>query len=129
MLDQPDAVAVWHDVLGGMFTDRRFRQFKKFCWYGEINGARVGIAVANKSAQYTNYALNKVHVEGLLAAKHGGKVDRAFIVAVANGAFIIHHDAEEYHADLLVNLTPRSGRFGEFWTLTEYDVTGEEAPF
>jgi hypothetical protein len=129
MLQQPDTNAHWHDVLVGMFTDCRFRQFKKFRWYGEINGARVGVAVANKSAQYTNYALNKDHVEGLLAAKRSGKVDRAFIVAVANGAFIIHHDAEEYHADLLVNLTPRSGAFGDFWTLTEYDVTGVEEPF
>jgi hypothetical protein len=119
----------WKDILSRMFGDARFRQFKKFRWYGEVDGERVGIAVANKGDQYANYALNKGHVEGLLAAKHSGKVDRAFIVAVAGGAFITHHDAEEYHAGLLANLQTRNGQFGEFWTLTEYEVTGEEAPF
>jgi hypothetical protein len=129
MLQQPDTSAHWHDVLVGMFTDCRFRQFKKFRWYGEIDGARVGVAVANKSPQYTTYALNKGHVEGLLAAKRSGKVDRAFIVAVAGGAFVTHHDAEEYHAGLLANLQPRTGQFGEFWSLSEYEITGVEEPF
>jgi hypothetical protein len=128
MLQQPDTNAHWPNVLGGMFTDRRFRQFKKFRWYGEVDGARVGVVVANKSPQYTSYALNKGDFDGLLAAKRSVKVDLAFIVAVANGSFIAHHDAEEY-AERLRDLTPRSGQFGEFWTLTEHEVTGVEEPF
>jgi hypothetical protein len=128
MLDQPDAVAAWHDVLGSMFTDRRFRQFKKFCWYGKVGGARVGVVIANRGTQYANYALNKGHFDHLLAAKQSGKLDHAFIVAAANGTYITHHDAEKY-VGLLADLQPRSGQFGEFWTLTEFDVTGEDSPF
>src|SRR6516225_57465 len=119
----------WKSILSRMFGDARFRQFKKFRWLGEVDGERVGVAVANKSPQYTTYALNKAHVEGLLAAKRSGKVDRAFIVAVAGGAFVTHHDAEEYHAGLLANLQPRTGQFGEFWSLSEYEITGVEEPF
>jgi hypothetical protein len=119
----------WHDVLAGMLTDPRFRQFKKFCWHGAVDGTRVGVAVANRNPLYTTYALNKGHVDGLLAAKRSGKIDRAFIVAVANGAYIAYHDAEKYHADLLVNLQTRSGQFGEFWSLTHHEITGEEEPF
>jgi len=128
MLQQSDTDAHWQDVLARIQTDSQFRQFKKFLYYGEVGGTRVGAVIANKNLQYTSYALNKGDFDRLLAAKQSGRVDLAFVVAVANGAYVTHHDAEEY-AELLRDLTPRSGRFGEFWTLTEQDVTGEEAPF
>jgi hypothetical protein len=119
----------WRDVLAGMFTDRRFRQFKKFRYYGEIDSMRIGVVVASKGASYNNYALNKLDVENLIAAKRSGKVDHAFVVAAVLNVYVGHHDVEELHASLLQNLPCRSGQFGEFWTLTEYEITGVEEPF
>jgi hypothetical protein len=121
--------AALNDAVTSMFTNPAFRQFKKFRWLGRVNGELVGVVVANKSQHYTTYALNRGDVEDLLAAKRAGKVDRAFIVAATLGTFVAHHDAEEYHASLLANLPPRSGAFGDFWALTEYEVTGAEEPF
>jgi hypothetical protein len=118
----------WHGVLAGMFGDKRFRQFKKFRYYGEVNGEKVGVVIANKGASYNNYALNKVDFDHLLAAKRIGKIDLAFVVAVANGSYVAHRDAEEC-GELLRELTPRSGQFGDFWTLTEHQITGVEEPF
>jgi len=123
-----DTDARWQGVLAGMQTDPRFRQFKKFRWYGEVDSERIGVVVANKGALYTNYALNKGDFDGLLAAKRSGKIDLAFVVAVDRGSFVAHRDAEEY-AERLRDLTPRNGQFGEFWTLTEYEITGVEEPF
>jgi hypothetical protein len=119
----------WKDILSRMFGDARFRQFKKFRWYGEVDGMRIGIVVANKGASYNNFALNKADFDDLLAAKRSGKIDLAFVVAsTASGGYVAHHDAEEY-AERLRDLTPRNGQFGEFWTLTESEITGEEEPF
>jgi hypothetical protein len=119
----------WKSILSGMMSgDGRFKQFKKFRWYGEVDGMRIGVVIANKSAQYTSYALNKADFDGLISAKQKGKLDLAFVVAVANGAYTTHHNAEEY-AGLLADLQPRSGQFGAFWTLTEHEVTGVEEPF
>jgi hypothetical protein len=129
MTQQPNDAAFWRSELIKMFNDSRFQQFKKFRWVGRVHGESVGIVIANKSPQYTTFALNKGDVEDLIAAKRGGKVDRAFIVAAALGSFVACHDAEEYHASLLANLPLRSGMFGEFWSLTEYEVTGVEEPF
>jgi len=129
MLQQSIDDTRWHEVFAGMLTDVRFSQFQKFRWYGEVNGARVGVAVASRSAQYSTYALNKGHVEGLLAAKHNGKVDLAFIAAFNNGTFVAYHDAEEFHANVLAHLPTRSGQFGAFWSLSHFEVTGEAEPF
>ena len=119
----------YRNVLAGMFSDHRFRQLKKFRHYGEVDDERIGVVVANKSAQYPSYALNVADFEALLAAKKGGKVDLAFIAAFNNGTFVAYHDAEKYHDDLLVHTQRRNGQFGEFWTLTHYEITGEEEPF
>jgi hypothetical protein len=129
MLQQPDTDAHWQDALAGMQTDSRFRRFKKFRYYGEVDGAKIGAVIANKGSTYNNYALNCGDVEDLLAAKRDGKVDFAFIVAVADGAYVTHRAAETYYTGLLVNLQPRSGQFGNFWTLTHHEMTGEEEPF
>lgn len=119
----------YNSVLAGMLTDLRFRRFKRFRYYGEVNGAKIGVVIANKNMQYHNYTVNKEDLADLLAAKHRGAIDHAFIVAVDNGAFIECHDAEEMHNGLLVHLQTRNGQFGEFWTLTDYEMTGEEEPF
>jgi hypothetical protein len=114
-----------------MQTDPRFSRFKKFRWYGEVGGERVGVAVAHRGQEYANYALNREDVENLLAAKRGGKVDRAFVVAVALGSFVAYHDAEELYAALLEKLPCRTGPFGEFWLLTEFIVANgnSDEPF
>jgi len=119
----------YRSVLAGMFTDPRFRQLKKFRRYGEVDGAKIGVVIANKSANYPGYALNVADVEALLAAKRGGKVDPAFIAAFNNGTLVAHHDAEKFHDDVLVHKQTRSGQFGEFWTLTHDEITGEPEPF
>src|SRR5262249_24320469 len=104
-------------------------QLKKFRHYGEVNGAKIGVAVANKSANYPGYALNVADVEALLAAKRGGKVNPAFIAAYDNRTYVAHHDAEKFYDDVLVHKQRLNGRFGELWTLTHYEMTGEEEPF
>jgi hypothetical protein len=117
----------WHDVLAGMVTNPRFHRFKKFRWYGEVGSARVGAVVAHRGEAYANYALNREDVENLLAAKRGGKVDRAFVVAIALGSFVAYHDAEELYSALLEKLLCRTGPFGEFWLLTEFMVANGNA--
>jgi len=63
----------WKSILSGMMSgDGRFKQFKKFRWYGEVDGMRIGVVIANKSAQYTSYALNKADFDGLISAKQKG---------------------------------------------------------
>jgi hypothetical protein len=131
MLQQSIDDTPWHDVLAGMKTDPRFCRFKKFRYYGKVDGARVGVAVAHRGEAYANYALNRGDVENLLAAKRGGKVDRAFVVAVNLGSFVAYHDAEELYPALLEKLPCRTGPFGEFWLLTEFMVANgnSDEPF
>jgi hypothetical protein len=126
-----DTNAHWQDVLAAMQADRRFHRFKKFRWYGEVEGARVGAVVAHRGEAYANYALNREDVENLLAAKRTGKVDHAFVVAVALGTFVAYHDAEELYTALLEKLSCRTGPFGEFWLLTEFMVANgnSDEPF
>jgi|SRR5215831_4310916 len=66
MLQQSDTDAHWQDVLARIQTDSQFRQFKKFLYYGEVGGTRVGAVIANKNLQYTSYALNKGDFDRLL---------------------------------------------------------------
>jgi len=117
----------YRSVLAGMFTDHRFHQLKKFRHYGAVNGAKIGVVVANKSANYPGYALNVADVEALLAAKRGGKVDLDFIAAFNNGTFVAYHDAEKFYGDVLVHKHRRNGHSAR--TLTHYEITGEEEPF
>ena len=119
----------YRSVLAGMFTDSRFHQLKKFRHYGEVDGKRFGVVVANKSTNYPGYALNVADVEALLTAKRGGKVDPAAIVAFNSVTLVACHDAEKFYSEVLMHKQRRNGQFGEFWTLSHYEMTGEEEPF
>jgi hypothetical protein len=129
-----DDAAKFASVLAGMFTDPRFREFRPYRWYGEIDGIKVGVVAATRKAGFDTHALNKSDLELLIAAKREGKVDQAFVVAANidgfnNLAFVDFADAENLFATLLQRLRPRIGARGEFWILTPTMIaTGSTDP-
>jgi hypothetical protein len=116
----------WHKVLAKIFSDQRFRSIGQFRLYGVVDGVKVGVVLATFSPTYSNYALNKNGYESLLAAKHAGKIDEAFVVATRtdgpNGrVFAGYADAESLGAKLS-GLQARAGSLGAFWALP-FDLT------
>jgi hypothetical protein len=113
----------WGDVLCDIFNDKRFVEVRRNCFQGVIDGVKVGVVLATLSLPYTTFALNKPDFDRLIGSKHAGKVDRAFVVAArgsssANRVFCSWMEAEELAAKLQeYGVTPRAGRFGEFYTL------------
>jgi len=103
------------------FGDDRFRKFGRFL-FGEIDGVKLGAALATYSPGFGNYALNKADLDRLLAGKAAGKVDRAFVVAARKGSnggayeYGGQFDAEEVHAKLK-DERPESGKYGDFYVL------------
>jgi hypothetical protein len=73
-------------LLADIFRDPRFREIRKNCWFGSIDGARIGVVLATRNPEYNNFAVNKPELERLLAAKRDGKIDEAHVVtANVNG--------------------------------------------
>jgi hypothetical protein len=115
----------WPSILSGMFTDPRFRKFDKWCWYGEVEGKKVGVVLATINPGYDNFALNKNDTDRLLAAKRDGQLDEAFLVGASVDAsntptYCDSKDAETFYEEELKKLRPRPGRYGEFWMLTQF---------
>lgn len=122
----------YRNVLAGMFTDPRFREFKKFCYVGNVEGAKIGVVLATKTPKYDNFALGKVSVERMIASKQSGKLTAAFVVAArvnADGVliFVTSREAEEFYTTLLRKRQPRGSEYGEFWVLTDYMITNSAA--
>jgi len=113
----------WGDVLRDVFSDKRFTEVRRNCLQGTVDGVKVGIVLATLSLPWTTHALNKPDFDRLIGSKHDGKVDRAFVVAVrgnspTNREYCSWIDAEELAAKLReYGMTPRDGRYGEFYTL------------
>src|SRR5258705_6348023 len=109
--------------LNGMFSDPRFARFGRYCYHVEIDGRKIGVVLATMNQGYDSYALNKAEFDRLLAARRDGRLDGAFVViAKTNGSttptYCGEIDAEELDSQLR-GLTPRSGRFGEFYVLPD----------
>jgi hypothetical protein len=91
-------------------------------WVGEIEGKKIGIAVATKSQRFassTDHILNKNDLDQLIAALDAGRRDQAFVVSAninqsGKFTFVSMIEARELAA-ILANVTPRSGPLGEFF--------------
>jgi len=119
-------------LLRGMFTDRRFRQLGKWLFFANIDGAKIGVAVAMLNPGYYEHALNCESEQRVLAGRRDGRANEGYTV-FANGSFQFeytgHRDAEELHQKILaMGLKPRMGRFGEFWQLPSSLTMGDDAP-
>ena|SRR5215472_15955051 len=122
----------YRSVLAGMFSDSRFREFKKFCYIGNVDGAKLGVVLATKTPKYDNFALGKASVERMMASKRSGKLTEAFVVAASvdiSGVptFVAFREAEEFYTTLLRKRSPRGSEYGEFWVLTDYMITNSAA--
>jgi hypothetical protein len=111
--------------LSGMFSDPRFRRHGLRQYSAEIDGRRIGVVLATKNPGYNGPALNKIEFfDRLLAAKRDGRIDVARVVfARTNGdatpTYWGEIDDEELEPQLR-GITPRSGRFGEFYVLPDH---------
>jgi hypothetical protein len=122
----------YENALKNITVDPRWRQLDKRLYFAEIEGTRIGTALATCSPQHTNFAVNSKDLERLLNAKNAGKVDLTFVVAMkTNGAGQPEYRGK-IEADVvyqkLRDRTPLSGIYGPFWTLAPYEID-EDAPF
>ena len=117
------------ELLRGMFTDRRFKRLGKWVFFANIDGVKIGMAVATLNDGYYEHALNQESEERVLAALANGKADEGYAV-YANGSFQFeytgHAEARELHQKIVaMGLQPRMCRFGPFYqlpsSLTMYD--------
>jgi hypothetical protein len=125
-------MSAYEDELKNVIDDPRWRQLDKRLYLAEIEGMRIGVALATSSPQYTNFAVNSRDLERLRSGKSTGKVDHIFVVAMKmNGAGRLEYRGK-IEADALYeklrDRTPIGGRFGPFWTLSPYEID-EDAPF
>jgi hypothetical protein len=109
------------ELLRNMFTDRRFRRLDRWLFFANVDGVKIGVAVATLSDGYFEHALNKGSEERVLAALANGKADEGYVV-FANGSFAFeytnHAEARELHQKIVaMGLQPRMGRFGPFYQL------------
>jgi hypothetical protein len=113
-----------------MFTDDRWRRIRERIYYGEIDGKKIGVAVATQSPNRDNYALNRAEHERVLNGKLTGKVDLAFVVAAKLNGF---GNPPEFRcgnfieAVSLTGYRPIAGRYGEFWAL-QLEAIDPDAP-
>ena len=99
----------------------KFDEFRRFRMFGQVDGKRVGVALATKNKGFDTFALNCADVERLRAAKSDGKTDEAYIVF----ARIIDFNTRKYCGQWTVEeidaksqwLQPRMGKFGEFYVI------------
>jgi hypothetical protein len=114
MLTNPEA------VLSKIFTDARWRKLSWRLLFANIDGVKVGVVLATKSPDYDCFALNKPDIDRLLAGKHTGKLDAAYVVWTRISSLKVKSycdwvEAEELQ-EKLKGRSPLTGKFGEFWT-------------
>lgn len=119
-----------------VFVDPRFHRIRSaiYCFFGDIDGVRVGIAVASKSQRFatsTEHVLNKSDDERLIAALDAGRLDEGYVVTAATDAngnlvFIDAMEARKFAAEILVGKTPLSGKLGEFFLVSPNFTSDDE---
>ena len=89
--------------------------------FGEIDGKKIGVVLATmNNPSFNTYALNVGELNRLRAGKNDGKIDEAAIIAVEvdGGARTYRGEMMLDEATLKLNaISPRNGRFGEFYSL------------
>jgi hypothetical protein len=113
----------WHDLLPSIFSDHRFRQTGRGRFYGSVDGARAGVVVAWRGAEYDNHAINRDDLTRLLDLKRNGTFEAAFVVAARRSRNSAHvyvgaRDADEVQ-QALETVPLRAGPFGDYWLLRE----------
>jgi hypothetical protein len=97
-----------------------------------IRGNRIGLIRTTKSPTRTTFALNRPETERALKAYSEGRVALIVIVAVRTNADgrreYAHVEASSFYENVLRNKPTIPGEFGDFWSLTEREITGEEPP-
>ena len=125
----------WSKILPNIFTDRRFRELRWNCWYGEVDGAKVGVVFATRNiAEYNTFALNKPELDRLRVGIETKRLDHAFVMAVnLNGpdrdycGWATLKDID--HKIDLHRLRPRDGKFGDFYSLPPGTIDDPDVPF
>jgi hypothetical protein len=123
-------------ALKNILKDPRWRRAKsKWLYYAEIEGQRIGVALAtNTKPQFENFALNCEHFERLRKGKSDGKVDQIYLVAIGpNDAgereYRGHAEANQLYEKRLRHMTPIQGAYVLFWSLEPEDFEDQDAPF
>ena len=107
-------------------NDPGWRDISKWLCHREIQGKRIGVALAtNTKPQFENFALNCGHFERLRKGKSDGKVDQIFVVATKqNGAgqreYRGYAEADALYENKLPSPAPtaRSGRWSQVTSRT-----------
>ena len=105
----------------------------RWLYFRIIDDVKIGEIRATMSPQRSNYALNKPETLRLLDGKKTGKADLIVVVAVkTNSDARREHrcsvEAEAFYERVLRDEPTIPGEFGEFWSLTEREITGEDPP-
>jgi hypothetical protein len=108
-------------ALPNIFGGPPWRQTSRYRYRANINGLKVGVVIAARTWRYDNHALNKSDMDLLLEYKKSGKIDAAFVVTARVSkdnaqTYVNYRDAEELY-EILKDVAPRMGEFGEYWIL------------
>jgi hypothetical protein len=132
-MDQQSKTLKRHDLLSNIFADQRFVPKGRYLYLIENDGAKIGIVVATLNPGFFEHALNKAAIERVLASLRNGKIDEGYVVfaRVDNSrqhTFMGCREIEELYQQMMsMGLRPRSGIYGEFYTLpTTLTATDDE---
>ena len=88
--------------------------------------------VATMTSKFDRFALNKIEFDRLLRNLHSGNIDVAVVVAAKLNGFgpqayeyVGACDAETV-AKRLEGVSPRPGRYGDFWPLELHEIDDDD---
>ena len=119
------------DKFRHVLDDPNWVRVKDSQWlrYRVIDGVPVGVVVSLYQLQYAAYPINCEDLQRLLRGRLASKVDVIVIVFMKSRRDHIGTvEAGAFHDQSLVNKPTISGKHGDFWSLTEFEVEGKESP-
>jgi hypothetical protein len=119
--------------LSKMFSDPGWHRISRNLYFRNANGQKFGVVLATVSPGWETLALNQSETERVLNSKRDGRIDRGHIVAAKRDGggpptFIAQVDAEEFYQSVLKHRPTKSGAFGPFWVVYEYEFGGDDMP-
>jgi hypothetical protein len=100
-----------------------------FGFRANIDGKKVGVALATKSERFFEHVLNKADIDGVLNALGAGRLDHGFGVTVkfvdGTFTFVDMMEASELSVTILAKKTPVPGKRGPFYQINPH-FTDEE---
>jgi hypothetical protein len=133
-MDQQSKTLQRHGLLSNIFTDKRFLQIDRWNYFIEVDGAKIGVAVATLNPGFFEYALNKAALDRVLAALRKGKIDEGYVVLARvseshQSMFTGYRETEELHRQITeMGLQPRHGSYGDFYTLPSSLTMSDDEP-